>query len=571
MAKSVAVVIGINYTHFPNPLRFAEDDAKAMATILRDAQYDVVELLGIDATRAMIIKVIEQKGEVVSNNDLLLVYFAGHGAIDHKKRAYLLPTDTDLEWLAANAIPLEDLSQRHLKGIPTALILLDCCHSGYAVGMRDGTADSARGRAQFLNQTNESFRQEYGQVVLAACAGEQTARELAQLGHGAFTYYFLEHWQTNTDEVEVGTLFRDIALGLEGLKLPPPVRGGGQVGRLVVRQALDAHATPTSVGTRSILYAKISSLDETHWHALLTDLEVDPQMVTGSHPNQISKLILHWFKIDLLNALEDAVQIQVERQGVAQQIVDVTRQIAELDSQITSAKAQEDWDKVIKVGESLLKLNGQHQNARTETALAYYRRGDLHREQRHYEKALINYTHALKIDPTLAVAHNGRGIIHETQQLYNEALDDYTHAIEVNPTMAVAYNNRGNVYYTQHRYAEALADFDRVIEIEPNGDRYYNRGQTFYKQQRYTEALADYTRAIEFDPSDAEAYFYRGTIYDLQNIYEQALNDYTQAIKHNPNYAHAYYMRSEIYHVLELEDQANTDRARAHELDPSRF
>src|SRR5690348_7575635 len=94
-----AAVIGINYTQLPptlssegarrasvNPLNYAEADAQAIAALLRQDGYEVVQLLGPEATRAAIIEALDEQAYAARNpGDLLLVYFAGHGAIDPRK------------------------------------------------------------------------------------------------------------------------------------------------------------------------------------------------------------------------------------------------------------------------------------------------------------------------------------------------------------------------------------------------------------------------------------------------------------------------------------------------------
>jgi hypothetical protein len=246
-----AVTIGINYDRFPpdvdrlvqtraglNRLQFAEADAEDLAQELESAGYAVVLLTGAAATRRAIIDAITRQRQAVAPDGLLLIHFSGHGDVDADGNAYLLPADADPRHLLATAIPLDDLAQRYLGRLEAAVTLLDCCHSGYAVGMRggEGAARDERGEARtFLNQARATFQQVRGRIVLAACGGDQLARELADLRHGAFTYYMLEHLRTNPDAVDVELLYRDIDQGLAGRGLPPPVRGGATLGRIILR------------------------------------------------------------------------------------------------------------------------------------------------------------------------------------------------------------------------------------------------------------------------------------------------------------------------------------------------
>jgi tetratricopeptide (TPR) repeat protein len=42
---------------------------------------------------------------------------------------------------------------------------------------------------------------------------------------------------------------------------------------------------------------------------------------------------------------------------------------------------------------------------------------------------------------------------------YNKAISDFTKAIRLDPNYAIAYQNRGIVYFQTGRHAEAVADF----------------------------------------------------------------------------------------------------------------
>src|SRR5690349_16748481 len=235
MPARVAAVIGINYTAFPPavaaeaqsragmaPLRYAEADAEAMDALLRAAGYTVETLLGAAATRPAILDLLRRQARAAGSDGLLLVYFAGHGQVDpdDATTAYLLPVDADPHDPADRGIPLDDLAERRLGRTRTALTLLDCCHSGYAVGLRGGAVEAGR---EFGRLARTSFGQVSGRIVLSACAGDELAREFARLGHGAFTHYILEWWRTSptVDDLSLSSF---VAEGLEREKLPAPVR-----------------------------------------------------------------------------------------------------------------------------------------------------------------------------------------------------------------------------------------------------------------------------------------------------------------------------------------------------------
>jgi tetratricopeptide (TPR) repeat protein len=51
---------------------------------------------------------------------------------------------------------------------------------------------------------------------------------------------------------------------------------------------------------------------------------------------------------------------------------------------------------------------------------------------------------------------------------YNKAIADYTQAIRLEPNIAIFYNQRGIVYYSTGDYNKAIADIETAIQLEPN-------------------------------------------------------------------------------------------------------
>src|SRR5476651_1317549 len=92
--RRVAFVVGNgtykNVTALPNP----PIDAKAMAGVLRNAGFDVVE--GINLTRDKMTERLLEFGKKTKGADVAVFFYAGHGiAVDGVN--YLLPVDADIK------------------------------------------------------------------------------------------------------------------------------------------------------------------------------------------------------------------------------------------------------------------------------------------------------------------------------------------------------------------------------------------------------------------------------------------------------------------------------------------
>ncbi|MDR0909062.1 MAG: tetratricopeptide repeat protein [Spirochaetaceae bacterium] len=100
--------------------------------------------------------------------------------------------------------------------------------------------------------------------------------------------------------------------------------------------------------------------------------------------------------------------------------------------------------------------------------------------------------------PKTAEEYYNRAVEYHNNGEHNKAIADYTQAIKLNPKYTDAYWNRGNVFYFQKEYDKALSDFTEVIQLLPGANRaYFYRGKIYVLQENYTKGFADYDKAIE--------------------------------------------------------------------------
>lgn len=80
--------------------------------------------------------------------------------------------------------------------------------------------------------------------------------------------------------------------------------------------------------------------------------------------------------------------------------------------------------------------------------------------------ALLDSDAAIGLSPEPGF-YFSRGIAHGQLGAWQRAIDDYTEAIRPKPDFAFAYNNRGVELEQQGSRAEATADFEHAIKIDP--------------------------------------------------------------------------------------------------------
>src|SRR5471030_2997859 len=136
--RRVAFVVGNgaykNVTPLPNP----PIDAKAMAGVLRNAGFDVVE--GINLTRDKMTERLLEFGKKTKGADVAVFFYAGHGiAVDGTN--YLLPIDADIksemDVKLGNAINVDLTLDQTMNDSKVKLVFLDACrHNPFAAKIK---------------------------------------------------------------------------------------------------------------------------------------------------------------------------------------------------------------------------------------------------------------------------------------------------------------------------------------------------------------------------------------------------------------------------------------------------
>lgn len=194
------VTIGINeYENQSYNLNYATADANGVEQGLQVSTQTLVG--GIKLTRirngeAQRETILAKLGEIVktsSPEDLFVFYYAGHGVVPggDDENFYLVPHDVTEIYgeqgiLKKRGISAEEI-QRAAAAIPAQrqLYIIDACQSA-------GALDSIKFRGSAENKAIALLARTTGTHWLTASASDQFANEFDELGHGAFTYVFLE-------------------------------------------------------------------------------------------------------------------------------------------------------------------------------------------------------------------------------------------------------------------------------------------------------------------------------------------------------------------------------------------
>ena len=101
----------------------------------------------------------------------------------------------------------------------------------------------------------------------------------------------------------------------------------------------------------------------------------------------------------------------------------------------------------------------------TYLAYSYYNRGVDHLLSGDYQKAIVDFTKAIEINPKYAKAYNNRGVARGFLEDYQGAIVDFTKAIEINLKYVTAYYNRGIAHYQLKDYQRAITDLQKAAKL----------------------------------------------------------------------------------------------------------
>lgn len=197
-------VLAIGVSKYQDPridLKYADNDAQRIAQILKTQEGLLFRevftkvLVNEQATREEILKAMSEFLGQAVQEDVVLIFIAGHGLQDRQTKSYyFVPHNANTDNLVYAGLPMpmfEEAVKRLRINVNKLILWMDTCHAG-AVSV------SARG-VNMGEDLAEALEQGSGQYVLSASkAGEESMEddsyrfEAEERAHGAFTYSLLQ-------------------------------------------------------------------------------------------------------------------------------------------------------------------------------------------------------------------------------------------------------------------------------------------------------------------------------------------------------------------------------------------
>ncbi len=191
--KVWAVVVGIaSYNHMPT-LRYTDDDAYRIYAFLKSPEGGALPdeqirlLIDEDATKEKITRAMRDVFMRAGPNDLVLLYYSGHGL-----KGAFLPIDFDgfnnrLEHEEVKAV-LEESPAKY------KLVLADACHSGSLLAMKSGEVENV-----LTKYYTSLTRAQPGTALIMSSKSEETSLESSGLRQGVFSHFLIRGLKGEAD------------------------------------------------------------------------------------------------------------------------------------------------------------------------------------------------------------------------------------------------------------------------------------------------------------------------------------------------------------------------------------
>lgn len=217
-------------------VQYAANDARDFVSVMKRQMGGVYKgfqaklLVNGDAqTRTHILSGFDWVERAATNNDVIMIFLAGHGETDTKNRYYFLPAESDRGNFTSTGLPQTDIVGR-IRELPgRVFVFIDTCYAGLL-----STRSSGPDIDRIVNEIAEAPKDG---VIFASSTGNQRSGQAGE--NGAFTKALTEGLsgkaaEGGTGKITIGTLgvyiaerVNKLTNGQQKPPLPAPFKGSG--------------------------------------------------------------------------------------------------------------------------------------------------------------------------------------------------------------------------------------------------------------------------------------------------------------------------------------------------------
>jgi anaphase-promoting complex subunit 3 len=171
--------------------------------------------------------------------------------------------------------------------------------------------------------------------------------------------------------------------------------------------------------------------------------------------------------------------------------------------------------------------------------------------QKDHEAALKIFRKAVQADSQCAYAHTLAAHEHAASDDFDKAVIGYRNALRIDDRHYNAWYGLGNVLFRQEKFQLAVVHFQRAIQIHPSSSVLHcYLGMLLNSCGKYDAAVASLMRAVELEPHPSQARFQLANVYLGMERYDDALRELQTVRMHVPREAAIHFLIGKIYRQL---------------------
>lgn len=213
-----ALLIGVaNYQKISNLPIAILNDASDIAETLSSPKYcgyataNVVTLLDEQATRAAMLKGLDELAARSNSGDTVCVFFSGHGGVvgsSGNEHSVLATVDSDLADIESTSISSDDLAAAFAQiKAERLLVFIDACHAGGAAiskKLTDGKGHEIK--SGYSQNTFEKLAVGRGRALMASCRADEVSAVFPGARNSVFTTALLAGLRGAADKSACGLI-----------------------------------------------------------------------------------------------------------------------------------------------------------------------------------------------------------------------------------------------------------------------------------------------------------------------------------------------------------------------------
>ncbi|MBO0797366.1 MAG: tetratricopeptide repeat protein [Blastocatellia bacterium] len=597
--KLWAVVIGVSsYKNLgPNDqLQFAHRDAEDFAAFLRSPNgggFPSNQLTLLTNETATLSAVRSALGTTlprsVEPDDMVIIFFAGHGVVEGEGEGYLLAYDSEPQNLYATALQVSELNRivsERLKA-RTIILITDACHSGSLGWAARGTRESTALINRYLDEVGKSGK---GVFRLLASRADQLSYEDKRFGggHGCFTWFMLEGLRGKADRdsdgfVRIGELIDYLSEAVpnatQSLQQP---RAAGDIDTrlplsvLPTRSPAENVAAPAPAATLEVRGApglevyldnafrghvlpsgvlKIEQLKPGDYEVAILSRSIDPiaQKISLSAGKTILDVKVGNNNSPLAAQIKQALKngnargaFALYQQMVKQAPGDPQRAAIEMslssafeaigqktiNAYVKSSGADIKRDMFQEAADaySILKTLQPKVDREIEAKYLFCQGRALIEEQR-YADALVPLKQATVFDPKAAYTHHALGLAYRGLNDNEKAVESLQRAVELAPAWALPQIQLGAIYLERGRSSKAAEAFSEAAQRDPSNYLPHEQlAHLYLKSGKLKDAGSEAELAVNLGSKTGVSHMVLGMIYERRNLWRLAADNYEKGL-----------------------------------------